>query len=356
MKAWPLRWKIALYAATLGVVATLAGACTTWTVIYYYEAARPGAVPADIWRIGREIIWGMFAAIPTVLLVVFLGGRWIAHHALAPVEKIRQAAATITAKTLDHRLPVPAAADEIAGLVEVVNKTLDRLQRSFEQCVRFSADASHHLKTPLAVLRAGIEEILTDTRTPANLQASAAELLHQVHHLTSITENLLLLARADAGRLDLHFAEFDLREVLDGVCDDAEALAHEHELTLETTLPERLPLCADQGAIALILQNLVENAVKHNTPGGRVCIAAHNVDGQIELMVRNNGEPIPSDRAPHIFERFYRVQPNGRTAAGLGLSVACELSHAHGGSLELVRSDDTWTEFLLRLPHAANKC
>jgi signal transduction histidine kinase len=289
-----------------------------------------------------------------VLIVVVLGGYWVARRALAPVEKIRHAAESITAKTLDHRLPVPPAGDEISGLVGVLNKTLDRLQRSFEQCVRFSAEASHHLKTPLAVLRAGIEQILTDPQTPAKQQTRAADLLHQVHQLTSIAENLLLLAQADAGRLDLQFDKFDLHEVLDGVCDDARVLADEHALTLETKLDQHLPLVADRASVALIVQNLIENAVKHNAPGGRVCIDAHRVDGEIELSVRNNGEPIPADRAPHIFERFYRARPDGRNAgAGLGLSIASELSKANRGSLDLVRSDTKWTEFRLRLPHGS---
>src|ERR1051325_1999884 len=451
MKSWPLRWKIAFYAATLGVIATIAGACTTWLLIRKAEMAdfdrrlttealetlrdienfraeriggpsslnenivplaarhrfievrsaqgealyvspglaqplpndgidrihtgKIGSLPvrvgvfrskdftiriagdfSEVNRVAREIFIGMFGAIPTVLIVVFLGGRWVARRAVGPIEDIRRAAEGITAKTMDRRLPVPPTDDEIARLIGVLNSTFDRLQSSFEQCVRFSADASHHLKTPLTVLRAGIEEILTDVQTPPKQQRSAAELLHQIHELTSITENLLLLARADAARLDLHYAEFDLGEVLDGACDDAAALADEYDLTLETDLAKRLTLCADRAAVALIVQNLVENAIKHNTRGGRVSIQAHSNDGQVELTVRNNGEAIPPERASHIFERFYRARPDGRTAgAGLGLSVARELSRAQGGSLELTRSDANWTEFRLRLPNAATK-
>ena len=107
-------------------------------------------------------MYGMLAAIPTVLILIVIGGRWVAGKAIAPVEEIRQAAAQITAQRLDQRLPVPPTGDEIAGLIEVLNAAFERLQRSFEQSVRFSADASHHLKTPIAVLRAGIEEIMAD--------------------------------------------------------------------------------------------------------------------------------------------------------------------------------------------------
>ena len=442
MKRWPLRWKLALYAAALAVVATLAGAMTTWIVMRFSEVAavdrqlkkdaqqffhnvqssahdrattqeqlaplaasdrfvelrglkgellyrspnlrqpilddgienfhtrtvdgrtlriaefresgltlRVGADLAEINRIGWHIILGMFAAIPTVLIVITIGGRWVARQALAPVEAIRQAASRITVQNLDQRLPVPSATDEIAGLIAVLNATFERLQRSFEQSVRFSAEASHHLKTPISVLRAGIEEILTDPDTPAKQQARADALLHQIHQLTSIAENLLLLARADAGRLDLHREEFDLTEVLDGVCDDARALAEPEGLKIEVDLPPDLPLVADRRAVALIVQNLVENAIKYNEPRGCICIRARAANGEAEVMVKNKGEPIPPERAPHIFERFYRGRSDGRTPGqGLGLSVACELARAHGGDLDLVRSDSEWTEFRLWLP------
>lgn len=440
MKRWPLRWKLAFYAAALGVAATLAGACTTWIVMRRSEmraldknlaayateilqavenpetireklsalmmtdrlvelrgagggllylspnlsapfpddsaenvytrkiegrsfrirefreqglTLRVGGDLAEINQIGWDIALGMLAALPTVLLVVTLGGRWLARQALAPMEAIREAAARITVKNLDQRLPVPAAADEISALIEVWNATLDRLQNSFEQCVRFSAEASHHLKTPISVLRAGVEEILVDPSTPQKQQGRAAELLHQVHQLTSIAENLLLLARADAGRLELNRVEFDLSEVLDGVCDDARALAEPKGLSVETKIPDHLPVTADRRLVALIVQNLVENAIKYNEPRGSVCIYGRAGNGDVEVTVRNNGEPISRERAPHIFERFYRARADGRIPGqGLGLSIACELARAHGGDLELVRSDAEWTEFRLRLPRS----
>jgi signal transduction histidine kinase len=446
MRQWPLRWKLALYAAALGVGATLAGAATTWTIMRYWElkafdkrlaldarelfrdvenfeggiannsrvfqekfvplALRDrfveirgpanellylspnvqapvlsdgiegfhtrkigdrnvrlsafhwngltlfvGADLKEVNKIGWNIILGMCGAIPTVLIVITIGGRWVARKALAPVDAIREAASRITVQNLHQRLPAPSANDEIAALIGVLNATFDRLQRSFEQSVRFSAEASHHLKTPISVLRAGIEEILTDPETPAKQQARADALLHQVHQLTSVAENLLLLARADAGRLDLHREQFDLSEVLEGVCDDASAMAEAEGLTVEAELPPKLPVEADRRAVSLIVQNLLENAIKYNQPAGCIWIRARAVDGKAELTVKNNGEPIPPERAPHIFERFYRARSDGRIQGqGLGLSVAGELAKAHGGDLALVRSDTEWTEFRLSMP------
>ena len=346
MKRWPLRWKLALYAATLAVIATMAGAVTTWTIILSADAEM-----RHINRIRWDIVLGMLGAVPTVLIVIGIGGRWVARQALAPVEKISQAASRITVQNLHQRLPVPPAHDEIAELVTVMNATLDRLQRSFEQSVRFSAEASHHLKTPISVLRVGIEEILTDPDTPAKQQARADALLHQVHQLTSVAENLLLLARADAGRLEVHREQFDLSEVLRGMCEDASVMAEGEDLEVETDLPPELPVIGDRRAISLIVQNLLENAIKYNQPDGGICIYARAIDGEAEVIVKNNGESIPPDRAPHIFERFYRARKDARIPGqGLGLAVASELAKAHGGGLELVRSDREWTEFRLLLP------
>lgn len=346
MRRWPLRWKLAVYAAALAVVATIAGAATTWTIILLSDAEM-----RNLSRIQWDILLGMLGAIPTVLIVIAVGGRWVAKKALAPVEAISQAASRITVQNLDQRLPVPPTDDEIAQLISVMNTTLDRLQRSFEQSVRFSAEASHHLKTPIAVLRAGIEEILTDPDTPAKQQTRADALLHQVHQLTSVAENLLLLARADAGRLELHREQFDLSEVLRGMCEDASVMAEAEGLEVEAKLPPELPVVADRAMISLIVQNLLENAIKYNQRDGCIGIHAQALNGDAEVTVRNNGEPISADRAPHIFERFYRGRADARIPGqGLGLSLACELARAHGGRLELERSDPEWTEFRLLIP------
>jgi signal transduction histidine kinase len=449
MKKWPLRWKVALYAALLAVVATIAGAATTWTVMRHEEISafdrrltmdahelfrdvehfrrdptskghlfseifvplalrnrvievtdamgktlylspglreplssdgveefhtrkiggrtirmgeftengltvRVGADLKEINQIGRDIFRGMLGAIPTVLIVIVIGGRWVASKAIAPIKEVRQAAAQITAQRLDQRLPVPPTGDEIAGLIEVLNAAFERLQRSFEQSVRFSADASHHLKTPIAVLRAGIEEILSDPQCNLHTQATAEGLLHRVHQLNSVAENLLLLARADAGRLEVNRTEFDLSELLEGVLDDARALGEPLGLTVESEVPQRLSLKANRAFVGMIVQNLLENAIKYNRPGGRVRVAARRVNGSVEMTVGNTGEGIPPERVPHLFERFYRARGDERVAGtGLGLSTARELARAHGGDLFLQRADTAWTELSVSLPQSA---
>jgi two-component system, OmpR family, heavy metal sensor histidine kinase CusS len=449
MKQWPLRWKLALYAALLAVAATLAGAATTWTVMRYEEIAafdrrlttdaqelfrdakhfsragdpsggefheifvplalrnrvievtdargktlylspglkeplssdgiksfhtrrigdriirmgeftegdltlRVGADMKEINQIGHDIFRGMLVALPTVLLFVALGSRWVASKGLAPVEQVRQAAAKITAKRLDQRLPVPPTGDEIAGLIEVLNDTFERLQRSFEQSARFSADASHHLKTPIAVLRAGVEEILADEHCSTATQATAEGLLHRIHQLNSVADTLLLLARADAGRLELNKKEFDLSELLEGVLDDARALSEPLDVIVEAEVPKSLPLNADRVYVGMIAQNLLENAVKYNRPGGRIRLTAAKSNGSVEFTVGNTGAGIPPERIPHLFERFYRGRADERMeGTGLGLSMARELARAHGGEVSLRRADSAWTELGVTLPQPA---
>jgi signal transduction histidine kinase len=449
MRNWPLRWKVALYSASLAVAATLGGAITTWFILRHAEIAafdrrlttdaqeffrdvehfeggrtnnrrvfkeifvplslrkhlvevtdasgtvlylsprlrqpfprddikrfhnrkidgqkirlaefsengltlRAGDDLKAINQIGRDIFLAMLGAIPTVLLVTLVGSAWVASKAIAPVEEIRQAAKRITAQRLDQRLPVPPTKDEIAGLIEVLNTTFERLQRSFEQSARFSADASHHLKTPIAVLRAGIEEIVADVECSESTQARADKLLGRIHHLSSVVDNLLLLSRADAGRLELSKAEFDLGEVLEGVLDDALALAEPLDLKVEADVPKHLLLKADRTFVAIIAQNLVENAVKYNTPGGRLRVEARAVNGAVEIIIGNTGDGIPKDRTGQVFERFYRVCGGERVPGhGLGLSTARELARAHGGDVELVHSDGSWTEMRVRLPQVA---
>ena len=446
MRKWPLRWKVGFYSAFLAVVATIAGAATTWTVMRYQEIAafdqrlamdahelfrdvehfnrdaqsdpnafqeifvplalrnrfievtdaagrtlyrspnlhepisgdgikefhtreiggrnirmgefnekgltlRVGADMKDINQIGWDIFYGLLVAIPTVLIVIVIGGRWVASKAIAPVEDVRRAAAQINAQRLDQRLPVPPTGDEIAGLIEVLNSAFDRLQRSFEQSIRFTADASHHLKTPIAVLRAGVEEIMNDAECNVQTHGTAEGLLHRLHQLNSVADNLLLLARADSGRLELHRTEFDLSEVLEGMLDDARAIAEPLDLKVEADVASRLLVHADRKFVEIITQNLIENAIKYNIPGGRVRVTARAMNGAVQLNVGNTGEGIPPDRAAHLFERFYRGRGDERIGgSGLGLSTARELARAHDGDISLLRADAEWTELQVALP------
>jgi len=282
--------------------------------------------------------------------LIAAGSWWLGSIALTPIENIRRAAERITAERLDERIPSEGPADEIGGLIDVLNATFARLHGSFEQAARFSADASHQLKTPIAVLRVGIDEILNQPGLSNEHRERVADLLQQTRRLSSVAENLLLLSRADTGRLALRATEFDLGKLLEGSLEDARILGAGSNLQIEANIPETLPMNGDREMVSLTVQNLVENAVKYNRPGGKILVSAENHDHVVEICVGNNGAGIPQERAPHVFERFYRARGNEQTPGhGLGLSIARELARAHGGDLTLARSQPDWTEFSLRL-------
>jgi signal transduction histidine kinase len=309
-----------------------------------------GADLRDIEQLGWEIARSQVIVIPAVLLLIAAGSWLLGSIALTPIEQIRRAAERITAERLDERIPSQGPADEIGRLINVLNATFERLQGSFEQAARFSADASHQLKTPIAVLRAGIDEILDKEGISPDQRDRVTDLLQQTRRLTSVAENLLLLSRADTGRLALRESPVELRKLLEGSLEDARILGEKRNLTIEATLPEKLSMTGDQDMISLTLQNLVENAVKYNRHGGKIMVSARQAAEEVEICVGNSGQGIPADHVPHIFKRFYRAKGDEQIPGhGLGLSIARELARAHGGDLTLTESREDWTEFCLRL-------
>jgi signal transduction histidine kinase len=187
------------------------------------------------------------------------------------------------------------------------------------------------------------------TLAPNDKRAVAAH-LEQTQRLTSITESLLLLSRADAGRLNLDLVDANVCEIVEACTEDAQILAEPRNITLETRLPESLHAFVDVGRLTQILLNLLTNAVKYNRDSGEVSIAAAAEDGSVVITVANTGPGIARSAVPQLFERFFRSDSNGHAAGhGLGLSLARELARAHGGDVTLVQSDEKWTVFKVRI-------
>ena len=312
-----------------------------------YLATELNEINAD----SNMIVGSVFAGLLLVVAIIALGGWWLARKALAPVREIATAAEKITATQLDRRLPPPLVHDEIGRLTDVLNAMFDRLDVSFRQAVRFSADASHELKTPLTVLRSGIEDLMESPTLAPGDQAALSALLEQTSRLSGITESLLLLSRADAGQLQLDFAPGDVTEIITACADDALIMAESHDITIEKNVPEKLVANVDARRLQQILLNLFDNAVKYNCPGGIIRVSAAMNGTGLKMKVANTGPGISAAHVPQLFERFFRSDPHpDRPGQGLGLSLARELARAHGGDLELVKSDAEWTEFALRIP------
>lgn len=312
------------------------------------------AVPAD--RIGRlvrglAVIFG--AGLPVMLAFVVLGGRWIAKQALRPVRRIADEAGGITSQLLFRRVSVPPADDEIRRLALVLNATLDRLEASFQQARRFSADASHELKTPLTVLHGDIEALLNSPTLSDSDRAGVAEIFETAKRLNAITKSLLLLAQTDAGRLKLDLQPVDFARVLDDCVYDARIMAEARGLALDADIPDKALVLGEEVRLSQIAGNLLDNAVKYNQPGGRIRVSLKLVPGLWVLEVSNTGPGIPPEQASRIFERFHRGSHHAAISGhGLGLSLCSELARAHGATIELVCSAAEWTVFRFALPRA----
>ena len=284
----------------------------------------------------RQLRWQVLGSGGAVLLLALAASRVVAGRLSAPVERLAVASEAERAQ----RQRAEAA----------LETTSAELQRS----ARFSADASHQLKTPVAVLRAGLEELLArETLTPAECERIAA-LVHQTYRLSSVIEDLLLLSRMDAGRLQLALVPVDLAQLIEASLDDLGALPDGPGLAVETDFPPALSVLGEKRYTAIVLQNLLENARKYNRDGGRIRLTARAAGGSVRLAVANTGRPIPPETQARIFERFHRGGIGENVPGyGLGLNLARELARLHGGDLRLARSDEAWTEFEVTFRPAA---
>jgi signal transduction histidine kinase len=227
---------------------------------------------------------------------------------------------------------------------------LETTSAELERVARFSADASHQLKTPVTVLRAGLEEIIARGALPAAEVEEVSSLIHQTYRLSTVIEDLLLLSRMDAGQLKIHFGEVDLAHLIDASLDDLSASPDDLDLAIEADFPRPLRVAGEKRYIALILQNLLENARKYNRAGGRIRIAAGTANGTASVTIGNTTRrPIPPEAQRHIFERFHRgAMGENIPGYGIGLNLARELARLHDGDLRLLGSDEAWTEFEVR--------
>jgi signal transduction histidine kinase len=256
---------------------------------------------------------------------------------------------------LSARLSVPVArlavdSEENRSQRVRAETALELTNEELQRSARFSADASHQLKTPVTVLRAGLEELLAGETITVGMREEVSDLIHQTYRITGVIEDLLLLSRMDAGRLQIDFRPIDLVPLIAAWLDDFSALPDQPELKIETEIPDALMVTGEKRYLTIILQNLLENARKYNRPGGRIRLTARSADGWAILIVSNTGRPIPGPAREHIFERFHRgAAAEDVPGHGLGLNLARELARRHEGDVRLARSDEQWTEFEVRL-------
>ena len=289
------------------------------------------------------------------VLVLVAGSAWlVARHALRPVAALTQTAERVTARGLDPRIPAMSHEQEFNRLITVFNEMMARLEQSFQQATRFSADASHELKTPLARLQLELEQALESAPPDSPQQEVFSSLLDEVCRLKAIVQKLLLLSLADAGQLKLKLEPVNLTRLLENVVEDCREQAP--HLSVETDFAPNIQIKGDPNLLEQAIQNLVGNAIKYNQKNGKIRFELLPEAGRVVVRIANTGPGIPPADRGRIFERFFRADQSRShrvEGVGLGLSLSREILRAHNGDLVLDEADESLTRFAAWLPAAA---
>ena len=293
----------------------------------------------------------LFSA-PLALLVIAFGSWIIASRAISPIRKLTSATRGLSAKNLNDRIEEGAEDREFSELIQVFNDMLERLERSFNQATRFSADAAHELKTPLTILQGHLESALQEAPDDSEQQRRLGMLLEETQRLHGITRRLLLLAQADAGQIKVKGESIRIRDLLAEMVEDFEMQAPQTRYTLSKG--EEVTVSLDRSLVTQILQNLLSNAVKYNDETDPwVKIDYEIVGSELKIDISNGGDGISESAQARLFERFSRVDSarnRGVDGFGLGLNLSREFARAQGGELSLAESSPGMTRFRLTLP------
>lgn len=301
--------------------------------------------------------WTALLASPVLLLLASLGGYWMSRRALAAVDRITNAAAGIEEQNLTQRLPLSGTGDELDHLSATLNQMLDRLERSFARMARFTADASHELRTPVAIIRMNAEVTLAKPRAPEQYREALERILAETGRTTTLIEDLMTLARADADAAELVREPVGLAAVIGARCAEIGVLADAASVKLIVELPVECQVLGDATMLDRLFLILLDNAIRYTPPAGTItvalaCEAEHR---SAVVTIRDTGIGIAPEDLPHVFERFYRAAKDRSRetgGAGLGLAIALWIARRHAGTLTVRSAPGEGSEFQLRLPLA----
>jgi heavy metal sensor kinase len=301
----------------------------------------------------RELVVVLLTLGPAAMASAVGGGYLLARKALAPVDRMAATAAEITATRLDRRLAEPEAHDELGYLAHTFNAMISRLQRSFDEVRRFTADAAHELRTPLAAMRTEAEVALRSPRSPERDTRVLENLLEEIERLTRLVNHLLFLCREDTGTGVSQFRQVRLDQLVREVCEHMDVAAREKGLDLRVDLPKACEVNGEPDRLRQLFFNLFDNAIKYTAPGGRVTVESEPSNGHARVSVTDTGIGIPSQHLPHVFERFYRVDSSRSLETdgnGLGLAICRSIAESHAGRLEIESTFGSGTRITLVLP------
>ena len=348
----------------------------------YFSASVPGTGPIRVYektmRIGgqdyiirvielatlrpvNELAEVLAIGLPLTILLASIGGYFVAGRTLAPMAQMTALARRITADSLSQRLPVRNPHDEIGTMATIFNETFTRLEQSFDSLRRFAADASHELRTPVAALRAiGEAALQTHSDDPVRLTETMGQMLEEARRLTNLIDALLVLARADSGRLPMSLEPINPIALATEARELVGVLAEEKQQEISVKTPD-LPVpdvMADRELLRLALLNLLDNAIRYSPAGTQITMAVDSEGGAISIDVIDRGPGIPARHQEKIFERFYRVDEARSRAtggAGIGLAIARSVLELQHGSLRMTSREGQGSTFQIRLPAACEQ-
>ena len=312
----------------------------------------------------------LIISVPSTLILASLGGQFLAHKALKPVDNITQTARMITSQNLNQRIHPPKVKDEISRLIETFNEMISRLDQSFRQMKQFSSDASHELKTPLTILKGEVEVMLRKERTSQEYEQTLRSNLEEINRMSQIVEDLLNLSKADTGEIRLNKEDVNLTEILNEVVVQMERLAKTKKLHLSATNHHQdIHIFGDALRLRELFINLIENGIKYTEEGGSIHIILQKeypppVTGQpdwverekgqfVKIIVSDTGIGIAKEDQERIFNRFFRVdkaRSREQGGSGLGLSICKWIVEAHQGEIGVESELAKGSSFIVRLP------
>jgi len=347
-----LRGRLTLWYTAVLAIVLLAFCGTTYLVAAEDEADEvahgQAAQPVD-----RRLLLALGVGFPAALLVAVAGGLWLSRRALAPIDEVVRVAGNLDANNLALRIPErEGAGEEVQRLTAELNAMLERIERSIGGLRRFTADAAHELRTPIAALMGNLEVALRKPREAADLRAAMEGALEELGRLTRLVESLLTLARSDAGELPLQNVDTDVAEIVQKAIEPYQEVALERGVRLVAEYGGGVRVVADPLWLGRALANLVDNACKFTRPGGQVSIKLASSPDRVSISVEDDGPGLAAGEHARAFERFYRG-PFVRGATdgfGLGLPLTREIVHAMGGALALAARPGGGTIATVELP------
>lgn len=305
----------------------------------------------------QELRGILFSFGPLVLLLLGLGGWLLVGWALSPVSRMTRAVRKINAESLSQRLPLGHGQDEISQLAETFNEMLARLEDSFRKIKQFSGDASHELRTPLTIIRGETEVALRWAKDPEEMRSALQSNLEEIDRMGRIIEDLLTLAKSEAGEMPLEMKVFSLSDLVQQLYLQGRMLgeAKEMDVSLQLDVAEEIRIRGDELRLRQMFLNLISNAIKYTPERGKVVVSLAVDEERAVVTVRDSGIGIPAEHLPHIFSRFYRIdkarnREDGGT--GLGLAIVKWIVEVHDGKIQVTSNPGQGSIFTVYLPLA----